>query len=400
MATAQAAAARKADPIAQLNKELAELEKKVGKGMIHPASASPPVYHLPFLNPHLNYATEGGPAWNRFTAMYGDESTGKTLAALELTAQAQKLPGSAESILWPRIKYHREQGHPFIVERLEDELEWIKATFPDGARCLWHDIEGQFDKKRAAKLGIDIDALYLSELDVIEDIGQILPWGYKHFHLQVLDSTSAAKSLLELKQEPGKSLVGTDARQWKATIRHSQTYFGPSKNESGIPNAVVLIHQMSMNVKSGGAQPMSTKYLKHTSSCSIRFNRGMFLWRKGEDGVLMPDKPEGADKGSMAGIAEPDGLEVFVKIEKSRTCRPFRHGSMHFDYHTLRYDWIAELATSGIHFGIIEKSGSWYTLPGVEKAVQGLRKVYEQLADSEDLRNMILCRLLDYSDDE
>jgi RecA/RadA recombinase len=255
-----------------------------------------------------------------------------------------------------RLKYHRELGHTEFAQRLEDEIAWLQEHFPDGARCLWHDIEGQFDEKRATKLGIDLDALYLSELDIIEDIGLVLPWGYKNFHFHVLDSTSAAKSLLELKQEPGKSLVGTDARQWKAIIRGSQTHFGPSKNQSGIPNAVVLIHQMSTNVRSGGSQPMSTKYLKHTSSLSVRFMRGQFLWDKA--GVLMPDKPEKIDERSMAGMAEADGVEVFAKVDKSRTCRPFRAASMQFDYRNLRYTPIHELAASGLWFGIIHKSGS------------------------------------------
>lgn len=397
MATAQAARTR--DPIAELTKELAKLEEKIGKGLIHPASSAPPVYHLQFLNPHLNYATEGGVPWNRFTALYGDESTGKTLAALELVAQAQQLPGSAERVLAPRIKYHRERGHMIVVETLMDELSWIEEHFPDGARCLWHDIEGQFDKKRAAKLGVDVDALWMSESDVIEDIGWVLPWGYKHFHLQVLDSTSAAKSNLSLKQEPGKSLMGTDARQWKSVLRDSQTYFGPSKNGSGIPNAVVLIHQMSTNVRSGGAQPMSTKYLKHTSSCSVRFARGQFLWDK--DGVLKVDKPDGADDASMAGMAEADGIEVFAKIEKSRTCRPFRAASMQFDYRTLRYTPIHELAASGLHYGLLHKSGSWYSVDGEENNLgQGLKVVYARLAEDEGLRERVFCRLMDISDEE
>lgn len=396
MPTAQAARTR--DPIAELEKELAQLEKHIGKGLIHPASAAPPVYHLPFLNPHLNYATEGGVPWNRFTAMYGDESTGKTLAALELVAQAQQLPRSAELVLSPRIKWHRERGHMETVETLMDEMSWIEEHFPDGARCLWHDIEGQFDKKRAAKVGVDIDALWMSESDVIEDIGFVLPWGYKFFHLQVLDSTSAAKSNLSLKQEPGKSLVGTDARQWKSVLRDSQTLFGPSKNTSGIPNAVILIHQMSTNVRSGGAQPMTTKYLKHTSSCSIRFQRGQFLWDVA--GVLVPDKPAKIDEHSMAGFAEADGIEVFAKIEKSRTCRPFRAASMQFDYRSLRYTPIHELAASGIYFGVINKSGSWYAVDGEEENIgQGLKTVYGRLAEDGDLRERIMCRLMDISDE-
>lgn len=395
------AAAATRDPRAQLNADLAKLEQKLGKGQIHPASTQPPVYHLPFRNPHLLYATEGGAPWNRYMSMYGDESTGKTLAALELVAVAQQLPDSAEEILWPRILYHRELGHTIVVERLEQELEWVKTHFPDGARCMWHDIEGQFDVRRAQALGIDTDALYMSELNVIEEIGLTLPFGYKHFHLQVLDSTSAASSVLSLKQEPGKSLVGTDARQWKAVIRDSMTYFGPTKNESGIPNLVVLIHQMSTNVRTGGAQAMSTRFLRHNSSLSLKFTRGSFLWRAG--GVLKEDKPDGADKQSMAGQAEADGVSVFAKVEKSRTCRPFRIASMQFDYKTLSYADLHELATSGLYYGLITQSGAFFRItsdPDDAKAMQGWTKLYNRLRDDEELQAQILCRLLDYTNEQ
>lgn len=401
----------KSDPVAELAREIAELEKKIGKGMIHPASMMPPVYHLPFMSPHMNYATEGGAPWNRVAALYGDESVGKTLCALELVAQAQNLPDSAEDVLWPRIQYHRALGD-FVVlpggdklyaaDRLEDELEWVKANFPDGARCLWHDIEGQFDKKRAQAVGIDTDALYMSELTVIEDFGYALPFGYKNYHLQVLDSTSAASSMLKLKQEPGQSAgYGVDARAWKDIFRGAATYFGPTKNGSGIPNMVVLIHQMATNMRTGGAQAVTTRFLRHTSSCSIRFTRGQFLWEK--DGVLTDGKVTGADDVSMAGMAEPDGVEVFIKIDKSRTCRPFRVGAMHFDYKTLRYPLAAELASSGLYYGILVQKGSWFSLVDEEGEVhvlgQGLKTVYARLIEDEALRTRIMCRLLSYEDE-
>lgn len=337
--------------------------------------------------------------------------THNTLCALELVAQAQNLPESAETVLWPRIQYHRTLGDfvtlpggekLYTAARLEDELEWIRENFPDGARCLWHDIEGQFDKKRAQAIGIDTDALYMTELTVIEDFGYALPFGYRNYHLQVMDSTSAASSQLKLKQEPGKSAgYGIDARQWKDIMRSSMTYFGPGKNDSGIPNMVVMIHQMSTNMRTGGSQAVSTKFLRHTSSCSIEFTRGQFLWEK--DGVLTDGKTEGADDSSMAGMAEPDGLEVFVKISKSRTCRPFRVGAMHFDYKTLRYPLEAELASSGLYYGIFRQKGSWFYVVdenGEEQNIgQGLKTVYARLVEDEVLRERIMCRLLSYEDE-
>lgn len=386
------------DPIAMLAREIASLEKEIGPGKFHPASEEPPVRRLPFRNPHMNYATQGGAPWDRVVALYGDESTGKSLCAFELVAMAQDLPDSAEVILWPRIQYHREMGHIITAERLSEELEWTKETFPDGALCAWHDPEGQFDKVRAHDLGVDLDALYIGESMVIEEYGYILPFGYRNFNLQVIDSTSAASSNLQLKEEPGKSLIGVDARQWKSVLKNCQVYFGPLNNGVGMTNMLVMIHQMGTHVKTGGSKPVAARFLKHTSSLSIKFSRGAFLWDKG-GGVMTDGKVEGSDKNSMAGRAEPNGVEVFAQVEKSRTCRPFRIGSMHFDFRTVQYSHIAELASSGIYHGLIKKSGSYYRIEGDEKSMQGLAKVYQRLREDDALCKQILCRLLDFEDD-
>lgn len=383
----------------ELDKALSELAKIIGPGMIHRASETPAVNHNPFRNPHLNYITDGGLPWNRFSSLIGDPSVGKTLAGYEMIVTGQGLPATADVLLEPRIKYHDGLGHTKIVARLKNEREWIHDNFPNGAECCFHDIEGQFDKKRAQKLGIDTDRLFIAESNIIEEIGTTLQWLYPVVHIHVLDSTSNASSQLELKQEPGKSLVGTDARQWKKVLRSSQTFFGPVKNGTGIPNMVVMVHQMSTNVGTGAVQQATGRYIRFLSSMTIKFTRGSFLWDV--DGVLKEDKPTKIDERSHAGRAEADGVAVLAQVDKSRTCRPFMVGSLQFDYRKLIYTAIHELATTGIYHGLINQSGSWFSIPGEEGNLgQGLRSVYARLADDEALRDEILCRLLDNYDDD
>jgi RecA/RadA recombinase len=390
-------------PQEHLAKQLGNIEKRLGKGMVHPASESPPVYHLPFISPHLNYATEGGAPWNRFVALAGDESTGKTKALYELYAMAQALPGSMDSLWNSRIEYHRGHGHGDVVARLEDELEWVHDHFPDGATCCHYDIEQQFDKMRAAKIGVDIDKLFIAESNIIEDVCDTLGSLFGAFHIHGLDSTSNAVSSKRV--ETGKGSFGPEAKQWKEKLLEAQTFFGPLKNDTGIPNMVVMIHQMSTNVKTGGVQQATGRYLKFISSCSIQFSRGAFLWKK--DGVLLGDKvkafgtKEKADEVSMAGRAEADGVEVYAQIVKSRTCRPFRTASMQFDYKKLMNVTPHELASSGLFFGIITQSGSWFKVDGEKKNIgQGLKSVYTRLAEDEELRNRITSRLLDFTDED
>lgn len=384
------------DPRVALEKTLNDIEKTLGlQGAIHPASLSPTIYHLAFSSPHLNRATEGGAPWNRWMSMQGDQSTGKSLALYELYAMAQALPDSMDDLLQKRISYHHGLGHEEIVNRLTTEREWIHDQFPDGAECAHYDIEAQFDPVRAQDVGVDTDRLYLVEMNVIEDVIYTLGSLFPHFHIHGLDSTSEATSMLKLKNEPGKADFGSDAKAWKEGIKHAASYFGPLKNTTGIPNMVVMIHQMSTNMRTGGSQAAVGKFIKFKSSCTIQFSRGAFLWDKG--GALKSTKIDGADKASMAGMAEPDGCEVFAKIEKSRTCRPFRAAGMQFDYRKLRYATIHELASSGLFYGLIEPNGTWYKVNG-QNVGQGLKGLYAHLATDEDLRDLITCRLLDTTD--
>lgn len=398
------------NPQAELAKVHAAMEKRLGKGSVHKASESVPVNHLPFMEPNLNYATMGGTPFGRFAALYGDESTGKTRVAYELIAQLHDLPESAEAILIPRIAYHSALAddtmfgdemrarHAERVERLTEELEWIRETFPDGADAVYYNAEQQFDPVYAEKIGIDLDRLLIVESTTIEDIVGAMEGYYAHYPMHVVDSTSSASSLLSQKQEPGKSLMGVDARQWKAALRDSLAVGGwdPSRNLG------VLIHQMSTNLRTGGAQAQSTRYLRHTSSCSIKFSRGKLLWEK--DGVLTDTKETGADESSMSGVAQPDGVEVYATIEKSRTCRPFRNAGLQFDYKNLCFTTMHELAQSGLWYGaqgipgMIVQSGSWYKVAGEEANIgQGLKTVYTRLQQDEDLRASIINRLLDFT---
>lgn len=384
------------DPRVALEKTLSDIEKTLSlPGAIHPASLSPAVYHLAFRNPHLNRATEGGFPWNRWGSLMGEESTGKSLALYELYAMAQALPDSMDDLLAKRISYHHGLGHEEIVNRLTTEREWIHDQFPDGAECAHYDIEAQFDPIRAQNVGIDTDRLYLVEMNVIEDVTYTLGSLFPHFHIHGLDSTSEATSMLKLKNEPGKADYGSDAKAWKEGIKHAGSYFGPLKNTTGIPNMVVMIHQMAMNNRTGGSQPAVGKFIKFKSSCSIKFSRGAFLWDIG--GALKTTKVDGADKAAMAGMAEPDGSEVFAKIEKSRTCRPFRTAGMQFDFRKLQHVIVHELASSGLYYGIITLKGSWYSVDG-KSVGQGLKGLYAHLATDEDLRDRIICRLLDTTD--
>lgn len=394
----------KADPKAELAKILAGLEKKLGPGSVHKGSEVAPVNHLPFLEPNLNYATEGGAPFGRFMAMYGDESVGKTRVAYELIAMLQTLPRSAEVTMIPRIAYHSSRAddtqlsdelrsrHDAKAKRLQEELDWIRETFPSGAEAVFYNAEQQFDPLYARRIGIDTDRLLVIESTTIEEIVEAMENLYAHYAMHVVDSTSSASSLLSQKDEVGRTGgYGTDARQWKISLRDSMRFFDPARNMG------VLIHQMTTNMRTGGGQAQSTRYLRHTSSCSIKFTRQSFLYDV--DGVLKDKKPDGLDAASMSGIAEPDGCEVYAKIEKSRTCRPHRNAGLQFHYKRLHFVLEHELAASALYYGMAAQSGSWFYKVDAQgeqhKVGQGLKALYAALREDQSFRADVQCRLLD-----
>lgn len=348
-------------------------------------------YDITMESPYNNFVADGFVVHN----------SGKTRNAYELIAQLQGLPGTLENISIPRIDYHTSLSNETIISDdlrrshemraawLTEEIEWVRANFPHGGDAVFYNAEQQFDPKYAETIGIDTSRLKIVDSTVIEEICEIMQGLLPHYCMHVIDSTSYASSNLQLKEDVGKSLYAVDARQWKSSLKPTMTYFDKTLNIG------LMIHQMSTNMRTGGQDPNSTKFMRFASSLSIKFERGKFLWLK--DGVLIEDKATGADKESMAGRAEPDGVQVFAKIEKSRTCRPFRVAGLQFKYRKpIGYVHVHDLAQSGLYFGLVQQSGSWFKVAGeAETLGQGLKTVYARLADDEELRGRIMCRLLD-----
>ncbi len=390
-----------------LDELLASVAKKYGSGAIHLASESVPVNRIPFLQPNLNRATEGGVPMGRFTAMAGSPNSGKSRVALEIIAQAQQLPRSAETVLIPRIAYHsaladetglddaHRRRHMVLADRLSNELDWIRETFPSGMDALYVNAEAQFDPLWATKIGVDLSRLQILESTTIEEIVDVMGSLYRHIPLHVVDSTSNASSLLSQKQDVGKSAgYGVDARQWKMSLRDSLA----GRADEGLGwdnerNVGILIHQLSTNVKTGGQQAVATRYMTFISRLSLMFSHGRFLYRK--DGVLKDSKGAAIEEGRPP---EADGREVFVKVEKSTTCRPFREAGLQWDYGKSQFAWINDLAMAAIKHRVVEVSGSWYKVAGEEKNLgQGLKAVYERLASDEEMRARLTCMLLDHT---
>lgn len=393
--------ARTIDPQAEIEKLRVALTKSYGADALHKASDSLPFNRIPFFQPQLNYATQGGLPFGRFASFAGAPNAGKSRVALEIIAQAQQLPGSAEVYLIPRIAYHsrmidetslsdvKREKHQITAENLDRELNWLRQEFPHGAEAIFYNAEAQFDPVFAEELGIDNTRLEIRESTTIEEIVQTMQDFYPHIPLHIVDSTTNCSSLISQAQDVGKSTYGREALQWKECIKRSMPSWDRNRN------IAILIHQMSTNQKTTGQQSTATNYMGFMSRMSLRFDHGRYLWEK--DGVLLPDKPKGADEQSMAGRAEADGREVFVKVEKSTAGRPGRVGGLQWSYKAEEFNWVHELSAAALYYGLARKSGSWYSIDGEDQNIgQGMKSLYGRMIEDAELRAQIVCRLLDF----
>lgn len=354
---------------------------------IHFGSQTPRVYRIPYKSPGMNYATQGGFPIGRFGTSWGKGSTFKSRSAYELMAQAQHLPQAAEEALWPRIKVYRELGEDRRVRLLEDELEYIKDHWPDGMEIALYNAELQWDKVWAKKLGIDTDRVLIVESLVIEEICEIMQNSFAGIDMHVVDSTSNAGSLATHKADYGEhGGYGPEARAWKRSLMKCMVSFDYGRNVG------VLINQASTNMKTSGAQPVSTQFISHTSSLTLKFETAYQLYS--QNGVLEQGKKTGDDDASLAGRREADGIDIMMTVDKSRVCRPMRVAHLYARYGAKTFDFVRELVDMAIFHEIIVKKTTWYSIVNKETGEfenlgQGLKAVYNRLVEDVDLRGFV-----------
>jgi len=321
---------------------------------VHSGSDTPSVRRIPTGSPQLDYATGGGVPIGRWTRLFGGKSSGKSLTCWNIIKHAQAM-----------------------------DMD-----------CVYYNIEGQFDKDYTARTGVDVDRLKVVEGAVIEDVGFELETLLGGFHVHVLDSCSEASSLQEHNAEYGDSLYAAKVRAW------SQVFYKVVPHFDLHENVIVYCDQIRDSFGQGGVHPPGGNLMEHRSSLTLYFKATSWLFRK-DNGRLSDDAPAGK---SMHGRTEADGIEVAVRVEKSRVGRPFRQAVMHYDLDDARLDVAWELAQAAGFFdedgkpahksgkpSFIEKSskGGWFTLPDGSK-VQGEDQLAIRLEEDDELRESVV----------
>jgi recombination protein RecA len=312
---------------------LAQIDKNFGKGSVMRLGdeSRAPIEVIPTGSIALDVALGiGGLPRGRVVEIYGPESSGKTSLALHVVANAQKAGGIAAFI----------------------------------------DAEHALDPEYAKNLGVDTDALLVSQPDTGEQALEIADMLIRSGALDVLviDSVAALVPRAEIEGEMGDSHVGLQARLMSQALRK----IAGALNSSG--TTAVFINQLREKIGVMFGSPETTtggKALKFYASVRLDVRRIETL----KDG------------------GEAVGNRTRVKVVKNKVAPPFKQAEFDILYGK-GVSREGSLIDMGVEQGILRKSGAWYTYEG-DQLGQGKENARKFLRDNPDVANEIEKRIKD-----
>ncbi|MFZ0912764.1 MAG: recombinase RecA [Candidatus Korobacteraceae bacterium] len=303
---------------------MSQIEKQFGKGSIMKLGSKGAVVPIAVISTGaISFDAAlgiGGFPRGRVVEIFGPESSGKTTIALQVIGEAQKQGGM--------------------------------AAFVDAEHAL--------DPIYAAKLGVDVDNLLVSQPDYGEQALEIAEALVRSGAIDVLvvDSVAALVPKAELDGEMGDSHVGLQARLMSQALRKLTAIVAKSHT------CLVFINQIREKIGVMFGNPETTtggRALKFYSSVRIDIRRIGAI--KDGDQVI--------------------GSRTRVKIVKNKTAAPFREAEFDMMYGEgiSREGDLLDLAVNG---NLVEKSGSWFSYKG-ERIGQGRENAKQFLKENKDI---------------
>ena len=306
-----------------LKTAMEQIEKQFGKGAImrlgENVGMNVEAIHTGSLTLDLALGIGGIPK-GRIVEIYGPESSGKTTVALHCVAEAQKAGGTAAFI----------------------------------------DVEHALDPVYAAKLGVDIDSLLVSQPDSGEQALEIAEALVRSgaIDIIVIDSVAALVTKAEIEGDMGDSHVGQLARLMSQALRKLTGAL--AKTDC----AAIFINQLREKIGVAYGNPETTtggRALKFYASVRIDVRKGEQL----KDG------------------SEIIGARTKAKIVKNKVAPPFKTAEFDIMYGT-GISHVGELVDVGVETGVIKKSGAWFYY-GETRLGQGRDNVKKLFSENKEL---------------
>jgi len=302
---------------------MAQIEKQYGKGAVMRLgeNIAMSVEHISTGSLGLNLALGiGGIPKGRIVEIYGPESSGKTTVALHCVAEAQKAGGTAAFI----------------------------------------DVEHALDPIYAAKLGVDIDSLLVSQPDSGEQALEITEALVRSgaIDIVVIDSVAALVTKAEIEGEMGEAHVGQLARLMSQALRKLTSALSKSNC------AAIFINQLREKIGVLYGNPETTtggRALKFYSSVRIDVRRAEQLKENGE--IV--------------------GNRTRAKVVKNKVAPPFREAEFDILYGKgISHE--GEIVDTGLKLEVLKRSGAWFYY-GENRLGQGRDNVKQLFVDNPEL---------------
>ncbi len=299
---------------------VSQIEKQFGSGSIMKLGDSHKVdiKTIPSGSMSLDLALGGGYPQGRVIEIYGPESSGKTTLALHAVAQVQKSGGLAAYI----------------------------------------DAEHALDPEYAAKIGVKINDLLVSQPDTGEQALEITETLVRSsaVDIVIVDSVAALVPRAEIEGSMGDAQMGMQARLMSQALRKLTGVISKSNT------TVIFINQLRMKIGVMFGNPETTaggQALKYYSSVRLDIRRSEQI--KEGDRVM--------------------GNKVRVKVVKNKVAPPFRTAEFDIMYNQ-GISASGDMLELAVKFDLVKKSGAWYEYKG-EKMGQG-REAAKAYLDEHD----------------
>lgn len=324
-----------------LSAALSQIERQFGKGTMMRLGDTPneriPAISTGSLGLDIALGIGGLPK-GRIVEIYGPESSGKTTLTLQVIAEAQKAGGT----------------------------------------CAFIDAEHALDPLYAKALGVNIDALLVSQPDTGEQALEVCDMIVRSGAVDVviIDSVAALTPKAEIEGDMGDHHVGLQARLMSQALRKMA---GNIKNSNTL---VIFINQIRMKIGVMFGSPETT-----TGGNALKFYSSVRL-----------------DIRRIGAVKDGDeiiGNETRVKVIKNKVAPPFKQTEFQILYGKGIYR-LSEIIDLGVQEGLIDKAGAWYSY-GEDRIGQGKKNAADYLAEhpevAEEIEAQIRKNLLSSDDD-
>ena len=314
-----------------LQAAMEKIEKSYGKGSIM-KMGDEAIEDIPVISTgsiSLNAALGvGGYPRGRVIEIYGPESSGKTTLAIHAIAEAQKAGGIAAFI----------------------------------------DAEHAFDRFYASKLGVDVENLWISQPDCGEQALEITEQLIRSSAIDiiVIDSVAALTPKAEIEGDMGDSKMGLQARLMSQALRKLTAAINKTNT------TCIFINQLRDKIGVVFGNPETT-----TGGNALKFYASVRL--------------DIRRIGQIKDGDESTGNQTRVKVVKNKVAPPFRKAEFDIMYGE-GISHSGELVDLGVEYGIVKKSGSWFSY-GETKLAQGRESTKDLMKENPELAEEIEAKI-------